>query len=92
MDAPLDIEFDPAKEAENIAKHGVSFTALADFDFETAMVEPDDRFDYGEHRQVAFGLIGLRLFVLVFTIRGTTLRAISLRKANGREVRTYGSY
>lgn len=92
MDTPRDIDFDPAKNAENIAKHGVSFAALADFDFDTALVEIDDRRAYGERREVAFGLIGARVFVLVFTRRGATLRAISLRKANKREVRTYDAH
>ncbi|UIF91857.1 BrnT family toxin [Cupriavidus sp. UYPR2.512] len=38
---------------------------------------------------MAYGPIGPRLYCLVFTIRGETLRAISLRKANSREVRDY---
>lgn len=47
------------------------------------------RYDYGEDRFQALGLIDGRLHMLVFTIRGGTLRAISLRKANPREVRRY---
>jgi uncharacterized protein len=35
-------------------------------------------------------LIGGRLHVLAFTMRGEVLRAISLRKANSREVKRYG--
>ncbi len=54
------------------------------------IVAPDDRFDYGEVRQVAFGRIGGRLFVCVFVDRGSTRRIISLRKANSREVKRYG--
>ena len=50
----------------------------------------DDRFDYGETRQVAFGPIRGRLFVCVFVERGATRRIISLRKANSREVKSYG--
>ncbi|MDQ0314835.1 BrnT family toxin [Amorphus orientalis] len=92
MDTPRTIDFDDAKEAENIAKHGVSFNELADFAFETAMVEVDDRHDYGERREVALGFIGHRLHVLVFTMRDETLRAISLRKANRREMRTYDDH
>jgi hypothetical protein len=92
MDTPHTIDFDAAKEAENIAKHGVSFAALAEFAFETAMVEVDDRHEYGERREVAVGYIGRRLHVLVFTVRGEALRAISLRKANRREMRTYDDY
>ncbi|MDX6010338.1 BrnT family toxin [Cupriavidus necator] len=38
---------------------------------------------------MAYGPIGRRLYCPVFTIRGNTLRVISLRKANSREVRDY---
>ncbi|WP_217488942.1 BrnT family toxin [Cupriavidus gilardii] len=49
----------------------------------------DERRQYGETRYIAYGPIGTRLQCLVFTIRGDTLRAISLRKANFREVRDH---
>ncbi|MBW6932315.1 BrnT family toxin, partial [Salmonella enterica subsp. enterica serovar Weltevreden] len=49
----------------------------------------DERRQYGETRYIAYGPIGTRLHCLVFTIRGDTLPAISLRKANFREVRDY---
>jgi uncharacterized DUF497 family protein len=35
---------------------------------------------------IAFGRIGARLHCLVYTTRGTTLRPISLRKANRKEI------
>ena len=50
----------------------------------------DDRFDYGERRKVAFGLVNDRLFVCVYTDRKSERRVISLRKTNKREVRRYG--
>jgi uncharacterized protein len=50
----------------------------------------DDRFDYGEVRNVAFGLINDRLFVCVYADRKAERRVISLRKANMREVKHYG--
>ncbi|WP_330995914.1 BrnT family toxin [Cupriavidus necator] len=53
------------------------------------MLEIDDRKPYGETRYIAYGPIGRRLYCPVFTIRGNTLRVISLRKANSREVRDY---
>ncbi len=58
-------------------------------DFDTAIYAPDNRYDYGEDRTWALGLIGGRLHMLVFTMRGDMLRVISLRKANPREVRRY---
>ena len=59
-------------------------------DLATAVVVPDERHLYRERRQRAFGLIDGRLHVLVFTMRGEVLRAISLRRANRREVSRYG--
>ncbi len=50
----------------------------------------DDRFDYGEVRKVAFGLINDRPFVCVYADREAERRVISLRKANRREVKRYG--
>lgn len=51
------IEFDPAKDAHNEAKHGVSLQAAERFEWDTALERVDDRFDYGEVRFVAIGLI-----------------------------------
>lgn len=54
------------------------------------MIVEDRRKQYGERRFRALGPIGDRLHVVVFTARGANLRIISLRKANAREVETYG--
>ena len=82
--------FDPAKDAVNRAKHGVSL-ALAEVLFAgPSLSMADDRFDYGEVREIAFGLVNNRLFVCVYADRQGERRVISLRKANQREVKRYG--
>ena len=82
--------FDPEKDAVNRRKHGVSL-ALAEIVFDRpALSIPDDRFDYGEVRMVAFGAIAGRLFVCVYVDRIDERRVVSLRKANPREVKRYG--
>jgi uncharacterized DUF497 family protein len=82
--------FDPTKDKVNRAKHGVSL-ALAEVLFAGPHVSmSDDRFDYNEVREVAFGLINDRLFVCVYADREAERRVISLRKANKREVKRYG--
>ena len=83
------ITFDPAKDAANIAKHGVSLAAAWEIEWETLWCFEDDRRDYGEPRMVGYAYIGLRLYCLVYTDRGESRRVISLRKANGREVKRY---
>ena len=82
--------FDPANDASNRAKHGVSL-ALGEFLFAGPYVSVvDDRFEYGEVRQVAFGRINGRLFACVYHDRNGDRRVISLRKANEREMKRYG--
>ena len=89
----MNVTFDPAKDAANLAKHGVSLTEAAGFEWGSAVVWPDTRRDYGEARMVALGYIGLRIMALVFVDRPpekpTERRIISLRKANSREVKRY---
>ena len=89
----MNVTFDQAKDAANLAKHGVSLTEAAGFEWGSAVVWPDTRREYGEARMVALGYIGLRIMALVFVDRPpekpTERRIISLRKANSREVKRY---
>jgi hypothetical protein len=86
----VEIEFDPDKDTANRRKHGLSLAGAARMDFEAAIVVRDRRYDYGEDRFHALGTVDGRLHMLVFTMRGDALRAISLRKANPREVKRHG--
>jgi uncharacterized DUF497 family protein len=87
----VDISFDPAKNARNIALRGISFERAVDFDWSLALVLEDLRRDYGEPRYRALSVLAGRLHVLVFTRRDERIHVISLRKANKREIRLYGS-
>lgn len=49
----------------------------------------DTRKRYTEQRFEATALIGDRLHVMVYCLRGDACRIISLRKANAREVKCY---
>lgn len=81
------VVFDPDKDAANIAKHGVSLAMADRMILDEAVLEVDNRFDYGEPRWIAYQEIDARLYVLAFTFRDGATRAISLRKANDREQR-----
>lgn len=85
------IEFDPVKDDINRKKHGISLEAAIRFEWNTALEREDDRFDYGETRFVALGLIEGRPHVLVFTEGADedTVRVISLRPAEKHEARYY---
>jgi len=85
----VQIEFDAAKDAINRDKHGVSLADAAQLDWTTVVAYPDGRRDYGEPRQIGYGLWGERLYCVVFVRRREALRVISLRKANPKEVKRY---
>lgn len=85
----MKIEFDPAKNARNIAEREISFERAEDFEWETSVIVRDSRRDYKETRFRAMGMIGERLHAMVFTPRVDGIRVISLRKANRREERMY---
>ena len=57
--------------------------------FGSALYASDTRKDYGEPRTRALGTIGGILYSLVFTMRGSALRVISLRRASRRERKRY---
>ncbi|WP_332873764.1 BrnA antitoxin family protein [Aurantimonas marina] len=61
------MEFDPSKDEENVAKHGISLARASDMDLKVVL--PDERKDYGEVRYRGFGLIDGKAYSLAFTIR-----------------------
>jgi uncharacterized protein len=85
----MDITYDPEKSARNVAERGLPFSLVEAFEWDGAVVVEDVRFDYPERRYQALGTINGRLHMLVFTLAAHTLRVISLRKANSREVKRY---
>lgn len=84
----MEIEFDSDKNQRNIEIRGIDFSIAVDFDFDNALEV--DQVVSGELRHFALGFIGNRLHALVYTMRGETIRVISLRKANKQEARLYG--
>lgn len=85
----MQFEWDEAKRAENLAKHGVDFVDAAQVLSRSPLVLADERRDYGEPRYIAWGELNGLLLAVVFTVRGEALRIISARRANARERRRY---
>jgi uncharacterized DUF497 family protein len=85
----MQIEFDPAKDSANQAKHGVSLALADDLDWDAALVWIDDRFENDEWRMIALAPKTGILYYAAFVDRGGVRRIISLRHANRREVRHY---
>jgi uncharacterized protein len=82
-------DFDPAKKAINLSKHGISLARWVDLDIKVAFV--DDRYDYGEIRYRAYGYIDGVAYYLAFTGRNGEVRPISLRRAHAKEMRRHVS-
>lgn len=86
----MDVEFDPAKDAANLAKHGVSLKdGVRVFDDEDHLVLPSLRVEDGEERYKAVGMVDGQLWTAVHVWRDETIRMISLRRSNSGEERVY---
>ena len=81
--------WDEPKRKTNLKKHGLD---LADaemvFTGHTFTFE-DRRFVYGEHRFITLGLLGVTVVVIAHTETSDTIHAISMRKAEKHEQRSY---
>ena len=80
-------EFDPAKDAANIAKHGVSLARAGEL--QVVALVADGRF--AEPRRRAYGYLDGLAYCLAYTMRGQNIRAISLRRAHQEEMDDYTS-
>jgi uncharacterized DUF497 family protein len=83
-------EWDDAKAAANLARHGVSFDiARQVFDDGHAVEIEDRRGPYGEERSVLVGIARDRVLAVAYTLRGDRIRIISARPAEPFERRLY---
>ena len=80
-------EWDEEKREETLRERGVDFAMMDHFEWDTALTRRSDRYD--EVRWSSYGLIGERLYHVAWTQRGESIRIISFRRANGREIDTY---
>lgn len=83
-------DFDPAKNAENLRKHGVSLALGAEVLTDVNVIEKEDRTaNYGEVRFIAFGIVQGVVYGVVYTDRVDHVRIISVRRATPRETHRY---
>ena len=86
----MDFEWDLAKSKTCQISRNFDFEyVISIFTDPTLLVESDQRWDYGEERFRALGVIDKKVFVVVFTRRYRAIRIISARRANSREVKRY---
>ena len=87
----MEFEWDEGKRLVNLTKHGIDFWDARSI-WRNPVLDPADiRMVDGELRPTALGVMGGDEIVIavVYTLRGTTLRLISARRARQVERRLY---
>ena len=83
---PVEISFDPAKRARNLAKHGLDLADAGEVLEGRCLERLDDRRDYGEDRWPAIEMLRGKVVACAWAERGDNeVRIISLRKADRDE-------
>ena len=81
----MSYEWDERKRRSNVKRHGIDFIDVPQvFDGDVVLL-PDERFDYGETRFIAIGILKSQVIVVTYTERGKNIRIISARKATKNE-------
>ncbi len=90
----LRFEWDPAKAASNLRKHGVSFETAVRVFFDPHALMELDRIDDGEERWRTIGVVdGVVMLLVAHTVTeqddSELIRIISARRASRRERKLY---
>ena len=85
----MKFEWDDEKNNTNLNKHGI------DFNTAKALWNDPNRIEIHtahpiENRIILIGRIGKKLWASIFTMRGNTIRIISVRRARKKELKLYG--
>ncbi|NJL41975.1 MAG: BrnT family toxin [Leptolyngbyaceae cyanobacterium SL_5_9] len=82
----MQFEWDEAKNLANVRNHRIDFVDVPEMFDSPMLIEPDERFDYGEDRWIGIGFLQNGVAVVVWTERqDNMIRIISARKANKYE-------
>jgi hypothetical protein len=85
----MDAEWDERKRLANIAKHRIDFVDARRIFEGRVLVNQELRRDYGEDRFSALGEFENRVFYVIYTRRGDSIRIISARRAGRYEREKY---
>ena len=86
----LQYEYSLAKKAANLKKHGLNFDdARIVIESGATVTFEDTHFQYNEVRYITLGLLNDNVIVIVTTETDTTIRIISMRKADKYEQTFY---
>jgi uncharacterized DUF497 family protein len=85
----MNIEFDSKKSDRNDVERALPFDDALLFDWDDAVFREDVRKAYPERRFIALGYLHARVHYICFTPKKDSIRIISLRRANKKEVAYY---
>ncbi len=85
----MSFEWDTAKEAKNIAKHGIDFVQASQTFKSPVLQRVDTRKNYGEKRMIALGKYDGIVLCVVYTHRHNSRRIISAWRASKNDRQTY---
>jgi hypothetical protein len=88
----MKFEWDPAKAASNVRKHGISFDeAVTVFRDPLAFIFDDVTHSETEHREIIIGTSALRRMILVCFVERLedVVRIINARPATRQEIKDY---
>ncbi|NJR13450.1 MAG: BrnT family toxin [Phyllobacteriaceae bacterium] len=86
----MEFEWDEAKNAANIGKHGIAFEDAIHALDGLVVTKPGSRHDYREDRKISICLMGsVLIVVVVHTERNGKTRIISARRARRDEREVY---
>lgn len=82
-------EWDDSKQKINIEKHGIDFIdAIAIFN-DINRIEKTIVHESGEKRSITIGMVSGVVLLVVYTLRGKSIRLISARRASENERKYY---
>ena len=84
----MDFEFDPAKSAANLTRHGIDFVRAQALWSDLDRLEIPAR-SLDESRTLVVGRIGNLMWSAFITVRGDRIRIISARRARDEEKAAY---
>lgn len=88
----MGFEWDEDKRQANIRNHGIDFVDIVSIFDHTLLTLEDTRFEYDEPRYWAFGMLGTKAILIVFTYQDqNAIRIISARKATKYEQKQFFS-
>jgi uncharacterized DUF497 family protein len=88
-----EFEWDDAKNASNLQKHGISFEEAIHIFAGPVLTRTDHHHESGELRELSFGLLGgIVVLAVAHTDRNGKTRIISARKATAKERKAFHDY